>query len=258
MRISTNKRIQEIVDLLQKNGYVASNELAEKYNVSMETIRKDLMYLEEKGIVKKEYGGASLIALEQEASLDFRQDRADQKNQIARCVAKMIMENHSIILDSGSTCIACCKYMNLLPKKDIITNSLDAFMQLNGDTHNVFFTGGKKREKNHAVIGNWTEAYLNSIQVDVCILGTAGLLNANGPTSHSYSELSTKKAMIEHSDLVYVVADSKKFNQKGFHTVVTWDKVDGIITDSQISPNMYQKFNKIVPVIVAGEENEND
>ena len=63
MKLPTSKRIQEIVDLLQKEGYVKAKDLSEKYNVSMETIRKDLMFLEEKGVAQKEYGGASISQL---------------------------------------------------------------------------------------------------------------------------------------------------------------------------------------------------
>lgn len=57
----------------------------------------------------------------------------------------------------------------------------------------MFLLPGKKREKNNSVIGNWTEEYLDRIQVDVCLLGTAGLWNSMGPTCHSYQEISTKQ-----------------------------------------------------------------
>lgn len=63
MAITATKRLQEIVDLLDQKGYVKAKELSQKYQVSMETIRKDLTFLEEKGVVKKEYGGATLATL---------------------------------------------------------------------------------------------------------------------------------------------------------------------------------------------------
>ncbi len=102
-----------------------------------------------------------------------------------------------MIIDSGNTCQSCCSYINLMPSKDIFTVSIGAFEQLDGNLHNVFLTPGKKREKNQSIVGHWSEEYLDKVQVDVCVLGTSGLLNSDGPTCHSYQELGVKKKMIE-------------------------------------------------------------
>lgn len=254
MKLSSSRRLQKTVDFLEENNYVKAKEMSERFEVSMETIRKDLIYLEEKGIVKKEYGGASLALTGIEKNMEFRKYHEDDKSEIARLAAQMLREYHSMILDSGSTCLTCVKYINLLPSMDIVTNSVDAFRQLNGNQHNVFLTPGKKREKNHALTGNWTEKYLKSVHVDVCLLGTSGLLSGSGPTSHSYQELSAKQIMIEQSDLVFVLADSSKFLEKGLHTVAEWEMIDGIITDHNLSPGLYSKFCKKVPIYVAREE----
>lgn len=254
MRIPASKRLQEIVDSLEKEGFVNAKKLSEKYAVSMETIRKDLIFLEEKGIAKKEYGGASLAVSELERNIEFRKHRQEEKKEIARYVASLLMEYHSVIIDAGSTCQSCCEYINLLPSKDIFTNAVNTFQLLNGDIHNVFLLPGKKREKNNSIVGNWTEEYLDRIKVDVCLLGTSGLLDSDGVTCHSYQEITTKKKMIERSDLVFVLADSSKFYAKGLHMAASWDKIDGVITDHRISPQMLEKMSKKVPVYVAGEE----
>lgn len=72
MKLPTTKRLEEIVKLLNENGYVKAKELSKKYEVSMETIRKDLTYLEKKGVAKKEYGGATLSPLSVEKSIEYR------------------------------------------------------------------------------------------------------------------------------------------------------------------------------------------
>ncbi len=147
MKLSSSRRLQKIVDFLEENNYVKAKEMSERFEVSMETIRKDLIYLEEKGIVKKEYGGASLALTGIEKNMEFRKYHEDDKSEIARLAAQMLREYHSMILDSGSTCLTCVKYINLLPSMDIVTNSVDAFRQLNGNQHNVFLTPGKKRKE---------------------------------------------------------------------------------------------------------------
>lgn len=254
MRIPTSKRLQDIVRQLEEKGFVKAKELSDRYEVSMETIRKDLVFLEEKGVARKEYGGASLVTLGVEKNLEYRKSREDEKKEIARYAAKILLEHHSLILDSGSTCQACVPYINLIPAMDIVTNSLRAFEQLNGNIHNVFLTGGKKREKNQSLIGSWTERYLETVQVDICLLGTSGILGSIGPTAHSYQELSVKKRMIQQSDLVYVLADSSKFLEKGLHTVAGWEEIDGIITDHNLSSKLLKEYSKKVPIIVAEEE----
>ena len=139
MAITATKRLQEIVDLLDQKGYVKAKELSQKYQVSMETIRKDLTFLEEKGVVKKEYGGATLATLGAEKNIEFREkQKYDEKKEIARCISSILMAHNSMIIDSGSTCQSCCSYINLMPSKDIFTVSIGAFEQLDGNLHNVF------------------------------------------------------------------------------------------------------------------------
>ncbi|MDO4942318.1 MAG: DeoR/GlpR family DNA-binding transcription regulator [Lachnospiraceae bacterium] len=254
MKLSNSRRLQSIADLLQEKGFVKARELSALYEVSMETIRKDLMYLEEKGVAKKEYGGASLSLMGVEKGLEFRKIHDEGKQEIARCAAELLKEYHSLILDSGSTCQACVPYINLISSMNIVTNSLDACKQLNGNQHQVFLLPGRKREKNGSVIGNWTEKYLKSIHVDICLMGTSGLLECEGTTAHSYEELSTKQYMIRQSDMVFVLADSSKFQEKGIHTVEGWNMIDGIITDRRISQKVYTKYSKKVPIYIAGED----
>lgn len=249
MTISTNKRLQEIVSLLEKYEYVKATDLAKKFNVSMETIRKDLHTLEERGIAKKEYGGASLSTLGVEKNIDYRKSNNDEKKEIGRLVKQLLKDKHSLILDSGSTCLAAIEYINVLPSMDIITNSVRAFELLDGNLHNVFLTGGRKREKNQSMIGNWTETFLKSIHVDVCLLGTSGLLGREGPTVHSYQEITTKQIMIQQSDLVYVLAEHKKFQESGFHQVGDWSQIDGIVTSPSLPLKTYNQFIKKVDII---------
>lgn len=81
MAITATKRLQEIVDLLDQKGYVKAKELSQKYQVSMETIRKDLTFLEEKGVVKKEYGGATLATLGTEKTSNLEKNKNMMKKK---------------------------------------------------------------------------------------------------------------------------------------------------------------------------------
>ncbi len=245
MKLSTSKRIQAIANQLQEEGIVQAKELAKKYSVSMETIRKDLTYLEQRGIAKKEYGGASLSQLGVETNVEYR-SHSQEKTEIAKTALPIIKEAHSLLLDAGSTCLSLVPYINTLPSLDIFTSSLQAAVLLDGNIHNVFLLPGKKRDKNQSLVGNWTEQVLDTIHVDLCFLGTSGLYHSSGPTSHSYSEITLKQKMISQSDLIYVLADSSKFHETGLHTYASWDDIDGIITDTKISANTLNNMKDIL------------
>lgn len=253
-RISSKKRIQDIVGILEKEGSVLAKNLAQKYGVSMETIRKDLMYLEQIGIANKEYGGASLATVNIERPIEYRLDKQEEKDMIARYSVSLIRGLHTLFLDSGSTCLACVPYINRLPSMDIITNSIRTAEELDGELHNVFLAGGRKREKNQSLTGEWTVSFLKSVQTDACLLGTTGLLGSTGPTSHSYQELAIKKTMVEQSEMVYVLAGKEKFQEKGFHTYTDWSEIDGLITSPELSGKKYIEFSRKVQVMVADRE----
>lgn len=250
-----HKRLSEIVEKLEKDGYVNAKELAQSYQVSMETIRKDLHILEQMGIAQKEYGGASLSIISLEKRYDFRKQNIEKKVEIAKRAVEECRQANTIFLDSGSTCLQCVDYLNRLENKNIITNSLVAFESLK-EVNNVFLTGGKKRDKNQALVGNWAEKFIQSVHADICLLGSAGILDSNGPTTHSYQELSLKQAMIHQSDLVYVLIDSSKFSQNGLHTITDWAHIDAIITDHLLSQQRYDALKNQVNIIISNEEEE--
>jgi DeoR/GlpR family transcriptional regulator of sugar metabolism len=253
MRISAEKRIRMIAERLIRDGYVKDSELAAEFHVSMETVRKDLLLLEERGVARKEYGGASLAMTGIEKSLSYRNDYEEYKQETARHACRMISACHSLILDAGSTCEACISYLNQMPAMDIFTNSLPAVERLDGQRHHVFALPGRKRERDGSLIGDWTSRFIDTIHADVCFLGTAGLWNMGGPSSHSYEALAAKRAMVRRSDIVYVLADSHKFKETGVHTVVPWNDIDGIITDHHISNDVYALFAAQTSIYTADE-----
>lgn len=247
------KRLRTIADRVQKEGMVKAKDLAYEFGVSMETIRKDLARLERDGIVRREYGQAILATNGMERTLDFR-PRPEAKEAIGREIVRRLIEFHTILLDSSSTIQTAANGINRLPAKDIFTNSLPLASMLNGQTHCVFVLPGRKRSKNESLIGPWTEEYLEKLHVDVCVLGSSGVLNTKGPTCHSYTEISTKRAMIECSDFVIVALDAGKFAENGLHTYASWDEVDAVITDRKISKEMFAFLMDHVDVWIAQDE----
>jgi DeoR/GlpR family transcriptional regulator of sugar metabolism len=256
VKLPTFERRNQITSLLMKTGYVQALHLAEYFQVSMETIRKDLLYLEESGVAFKEYGGARLSLLDVEQKLDIRMENMTKKQQIAKAAVSLMGESKIIFIDAGTTCRDMAKFLKTYRQLDIITNSLLVMDVLNDTHHNVLLTGGKKRNKNMSLVGNWCLQAISSVHADICFLGTSGIMDRKGPTSHSYQELEIKQAMIRNSDRTYVLADSDKFQKSGFHTICNWGEIDAIITDSSLPAKLYDKYVKIVPIFVAQEDDD--
>lgn len=246
------QRQKEIAQQLQDLGAVKSAELAQHYGVTRETIRQDLVALEQTGIAQRTHGGALLQGYGLEMPLDFRSDPSHIKEKIARCACSHLEENHSIYLDAGSTALACVPFLNHARKLDVFTPSLDAAQLLDATRHNIFVLPGRKRQKSESLLGPWTERLVRTIHIDLALLGTSGLYRASGPTTHSYSELSLKQAVLEQSDLVYVLAAASKFQEPGLHSYASWNQIDALVTDQSLAEKTRSSLPATLEVLVAG------
>lgn len=254
--LPTFDRRQQITNLLLSQGNVSARNLAERFNVTTETIRKDLWYLQQIGVAYKEHGGARLTQLGAEQQLSIRLRDMDKKQRIASKALSLLDECQSIIIDSGSCCLALAYLLKQKSGLDIITPSLLVAQALSTSYHQVWIAGGRIRMKNQSLVGAWAVEAISSIQSDICFLGTSGFLDRKGPTTHSYQEIEVKKAMIAHSKKVYVLAESDKFHHSGFHTICDWDEIDGIITDSNLTTKQYEKMSEFVPILISEEEKD--
>lgn len=245
-------RLHKIACRIQKEGSVRARDLAEEFGVSMETIRKNLARLETEGVVRREYGHA-YVADDMEKRLDLR-PRLEAKEAIGREIAKRLEDFHTVLLDCSSTVHKAAAPLNRMSSRDIFTNSLVLAERLDAQRHCVFVLPGRKRSKNESLIGPWTEEYIARIHVDVCVLGSSGVLHAQGPTCHSYTEISTKRKMMEAADFVIVALDAGKFQENGLHTYASWDEVDAVITDRMLDRKTYAFLMEKMEVWVAQDE----
>ena len=254
MKLSAKKRLELIDRELHEKGQVFSRDLAERCETSMETIRKDLEMLEASGVAVKVYGGALLAQTGAERLVSMRVQGQEQKQKIGRLAARLLEGAHPVILDSGTTVLAAVPYINRMPAMNIMTCSLDAFEALDGSHHQVFLTGGKKREKNRSLVGFGAQESIQRFHGDICLMGTAGLKDMAGPSSHSYQEIELKQTMCRQCDQVIVLADSAKFRESGLHQWGNWEDVDMLVTGPGISPAAVSNLEKQVRIIQSPED----
>lgn len=251
-RSLTADRRNEIARILIQQGSIKVGELAKQFEVSTETIRKDIIYLEQEGIAQKSHGGAVAKSELVENTIDDKQRfNAEEKTKIAQKAVSLIPPGGAVILDTGSTNVAIAKELTLMKDLTIFTNSLIIAQLLSNSDNEVYIMGGRVRSSSRAAVGGWTDQALDSINADIAFLGSDGFSGLNGPSALSYSEADFKRRVTQAATNVYTVADNSKFTSTGLFSYGNWRDVTGLITDAKAPENMVEAIRNKTEVIIA-------
>ncbi|MEG0630481.1 MAG: DeoR/GlpR family DNA-binding transcription regulator [Christensenellaceae bacterium] len=244
--VSVSKRRKKILDLLFDVNEMHISSLTNFFNVSDETIRKDLMELEKDGYVRREHGGVVLISKNDEEPIIKREfDFSKQKEDIAKAALTFLNETNSdvIAIDAGSSTYLLAKLLAEHKGYTIVTNSLliaGAFDKNN----DVIVLGGQMRCKDMSLYGKITIDNIKDMTVSTSFIGTSGVANRNGVCAVSFDTAEYKKVLIKNSGTVVVLCDSSKFVKNSLTEVVDWSQVDVVITDSGISEDDANKIRE--------------
>lgn len=246
----TAERRRQILELIQTHGSIQVGKTAALFDVSNETIRKDLVHLDERGLLKKSHGGA-IAAGEPLPVGDRSLENSELKNRIARKALECLSGCDAVLIDSGSTVLA---FASILPKEDrrtIVTNSFAAAGVLLGCGGPLFFAGGQLSEATLSTSGLWTGQALSAIQCDAVFLGSSGFLNHRGPSVQLAQDAEVKRAMLGCSRRAIVLADSSKFRTAAFVQYADWNEIDLLITDAGAPEEMVREIRKTTEVVLA-------
>lgn len=245
------ERRKKILEEVLKNGTVTVHDLSQKFNVSYETIRKDLNYLSEKDQLVKSHGGAvsNQNSIENPFTIK-REENISRKQSIAKRALSLIPNGASIILGTGSSVFELAKLLILRSNLKIVTDLIPAASYLQASNNEIYFLGGKLRSKSSSVYGSWTEQALEQINVDISFIGTDGFQGFAGPTTPSYSDSSIERKMILHSDKSYILADTTKFDQRSLYEITRWENITGIITNNDIEKALVKSLCDKTEVIL--------
>ena len=218
---------------------MVTSDLQDELNVSNETLRKDLILLEEEGFLSRSHGSVSLASSVVDDKMDIRQVSAiPEKRRIARAALKYLPDNpSSIILDSGNTVWFLAELIAEYSGYTIVTNSLDtARVLIDGEGDNtIYSTGGIVRHVDYSQYGRFALNCINSMNYSVCFLGTAGVKSSDGIGAVSFDDRDIKQSMLAQSDYCIALIDSSKFENVVLLDSVSWEDIDVVITDDRIS-----------------------
>ena len=230
------ERQQAIADLLTQRGRLSVTELAQRFTVTTETVRRDLSTLERAGIVRRVHGGAipaaSLSVLEVTVNeRDLAQ--SEQKDRVAEAaVAYLPTNGGSVLLDAGTTTARLAGLLPLDVAFTVFTNAVPIAGRLAGRGNvDLHVLPGRVRRTTQAAVGEETVAAISRLRTDVAFVGTNGLSVAHGLSTPDASEAAANNAMIRSAQRVVVLADSSKIGHESTVRFGDLDQVDVLITD---------------------------
>ena len=250
----TAERRQEIRRLILAGILPSMSDLAAQFNVSRETIRKDLLFLEKEGLGKKGYGGTFFVDSVRERALDLRlTENVDKKAAIAGAALRFIPAGSAIFLDAGSTTLELARVLQSKPDLHIITNSaaIPEFMADCPST--ISCLGGDLRKTSLAFTGQWTLNAIEFVHADVAFLAADGI-EEKGPCTSVYAEAEVKKAMAKNAYQRILLCDSTKLDKTSAVRFCEWSDIDTLITDSGISAAHAEALKKKVNLIIADKD----
>jgi DeoR family glycerol-3-phosphate regulon repressor len=227
-----------ICDLIEENSAVSVEVLAEKFNASLETIRRDLNALANEGRIRKVHGGAVKLSTSKESGFGERaRQNTLAKQLIAEKLKQAISPGQTLMIDTGTTTLACADVLAAVPDLTVITNSLRvaAALSAQGSRNKVTILGGTYRHDNAQTVGGATVAEIGQYRVDHAIL-TVGTLDARGGYDFSEEEALVARAMRDSAQQVSVVADHSKLNRQSTYHVCGLEQIDRLVTDGAPDP----------------------
>ena len=249
-----SSRQMEIVNMLERDKVVNTAALAAHFNVSIETIRRDLDYLEKHYVLKKTYGGAELFVREPDSvpSLVTRNSTyPEEKNAIAALAAEFIPDNCMLALDAGSTIGALCPFLNKKNNLSIICCDIFNAAQLLSEKSRIYMMGGFLTADGTSS-GTQAKEFFSTINdIDLFVFSTDGINPQGGITNDDTLINDLKKRCIKKSRKKILLADHSKFNSKGFYKTCDFSDIDILITDSGTSKDIIDHVREFCRVEVA-------
>ncbi|MEM6887592.1 MAG: DeoR/GlpR family DNA-binding transcription regulator [Pseudomonadota bacterium] len=241
-RLKKGDRRRQILLELKLRPHVRISELAKRFHVSNETLRRDFDALSRDGLISRAHGGASAPMQGYYPSLDERTNaRIEQREQIGVRAASLVQDGETVMIDSGSTTIEMARALAYQGTPcTVITNSIPVAMTLGNDEVQILLCPGEYLAPESAAIGTDTLEFLSRFNVDRCMIGSSGISD-EGPSETVRGFAAVKRVMLRRATTRHLLIDSDKFGRKGLAHVAALSELDTIITDASPTGDLLTK-----------------
>lgn len=235
-RLLPVERRRKTAELAEEAGALRIGELATRFEVSEETVRRDLILLERQGLLTRAHGGALAVEVGRESPYLRREiSEPEAKRRIAEIAAELISDAATVILDSGTTTHQMLPFLRTKRDLVIITNGTNHVAELLANpTTTVVLAGGVVRPNSMGTAGDLAVATLEKLRADHTFLATHGFSAEHGITYPNLEEAAVKRAMIAAAREVTLLADGTKYGRTAMVQVAPLDALDRIVTSGPI------------------------
>ena len=248
-------RHEYILKKIKDHNKVSILELCDEMNVSSVTIRKDLKLLEDKSLLFRTKGGASITnPYAGDRSIIVKESiNSDEKNKIGKKAVEIIKDHDSIMIGSGTTAFAVAQNLNPIDRLTVITPALKVALELSNKPNiEVLQLGGLIRPNSSSVAGQYAMRILDDVSCGVLFIGVDGIDLDFGVTISNITETTLNQKMLTTTQKVVILADNTKFGKRGLGRVCAVEDVDYIITDNKTSSKYINALEEMgIKVIIA-------
>lgn len=242
------ERRNKILEELQLNKKVVVGDLARSFQVSEETIRRDLDRLDKEGLAIKSYGGA---VINENSAIDLpfnvrKHRNTEGKKKIAELIASLIGDGDHITLDPSTTAVYIAKALKGKKGLTVITNSIEVMIELSDvESWNVICSGGTMKEGYLALTGPRAVEGIGAFNADKAIMSCKGFDRVKGVTDGNELFCEAKRAMLDNSKEHIIAVDHTKFETVAFSKICDMDRVDVIVTDEKPDDSWLSMFERM-------------
>ena len=252
MTSTKQNRAKQILHLLLEKGEGSIDDLASEVGASTASVRRDLISLEERGLVNRTHGGAEVAGklnyapFRFDAAFSLREERfADEKRRIALAAAAMVIDGETIVLSPGPTTTQIARNLRHREGIHIVTSAVNIGMELSSlPNMKITLTGGSVRwPGSFSMVGSTAFESLQRLFFEKVFMGACGIHPLYGITVIESDEALILNEMAKHARQVIAVADSSKLGMISAMQVCPPSRIHTIITDDSVDPDLVEKFN---------------
>ncbi|MCK0105599.1 DeoR/GlpR family transcriptional regulator [Marinobacter sp. S0848L] len=228
-------RQELILELIQENGFVTTDQLVEQFQVTPQTIRRDLNELAKHKKLRRHHGGAGIDSSTENTAYQARKIMdLEAKERIAEAMVKLIPDNSSLFINIGTTTETIAKALLAKNGLQVVTNNLHVASILSAkEDFRVIVAGGEVRSRDGGIVGEATRDFINQFKMDFGIIGISGIHNDGSLLDFDYREVRVAQAIIANSDQTLLAADHSKFGRNAMVRLGSITQADHVFTDEQ-------------------------
>jgi len=249
-----NPRQQTLLDCVRKHITISVEELAQKLDVTTQTVRRDVKAMVDAKLLARYHGGVGLLSSTENIAYPQRQVmNAEAKQRIGKAVAARVPDGCSLILNLGTTTEEVARALHRHNHLHVVTNNLNVASMLASNTSSeVIVTGGVVRARDRGIVGEATIDFIRQFKVDIGIIGISSIEFDGVLRDFDAREVKVAQTIIEQSRQVWLVADSSKFGRQALVKMAHLSQIDVLFTDAPPPPELAKLLQETeVEVVLA-------